>query len=189
MGLAINHNVDAYTWDCDGMGIALTEDVNRVFKGHKTILSMFKGSEGVDMPDAIFSSVLDSGIRDQKTNKEALRNKRAQYYLELRKRMYKTWEAVNGAYHDPDKLISFDSGIELLPKLRSELCRMPIKPNGNGLFELYTKDQMKQKFKFQSPNLADCLMMLMRTPHKPIEYDNVMPMPRKRMCTSMRSIP
>jgi len=52
---------------------------------------------------------------------------------------------VHKEYHDPDKLISFDSGIALLPKLRSELCRMPIKHNSNGLFQLYDKPTMKAK--------------------------------------------
>ena len=54
--------------------------------------------------------------------------------------------------------------MKLIPKLRSELCRMPIKPNSNGLFELYTKKDMKNLFKFKSPNLADSVMMLMRVP-------------------------
>ena len=69
---------------------------------------------------------------------------------------------MHGDYHDPDTLISFSSDIAALKKLRAELCRMPIKPNGNGLFELYTKQDMKTKFKFASPNLGDCIMMLMR---------------------------
>ena len=36
---------------------------------------------------------------------------------------------------------------------------MPIKPNASGLFELYTKQEMRQKLKVRSPNLADCIMM------------------------------
>ena len=58
---------------------------------------------------------------------------------------------------DPDMLISFSSECEELTGLRSELCRMPIKPS--TLFELYTKDEMRRKFKVRSPNLADCVMM------------------------------
>jgi phage terminase large subunit len=177
-GLAINQRVDAYTWDCDGMGVALNAQTAKAFKGKHTVLSQFKGSETVDNPDAIYDHVEGSQIQGQKTNKQAVKNKRAQYYYELRKRVLRTYEAINGTYHDPDTLISFDSSIDLMPKLRSELCRMPIKPNGNGLFELYTKVDMKgPKFKIESPNLGDSVMMLMRQPHKAINKQYVMPKP------------
>lgn len=180
-GLALNHNSDAFTWDCDGMGVGLNRQVTRAFKGKLTLISMFKGSEGVDNPDATFEPAEGAPVQDQKTNKDALKNKRAQYYLELRKRIKWTFEAVNGTYHDPDTLLSFDSKIKLLPKLRSELCRMPIKPNGAGKFELYTKEEMKNKFKFNSPNLADPIMMLCRTPHQPNIAKPRMPKPIRPM--------
>lgn len=178
LGLAINHNSDAFTWDCDGMGVGLNRQVTRAFNGKPTLISMFKGSEGVDLPDAIFEPTEGKApIQDQKTNKQALKNKRAQYYLQLRNRMHKTFKAINGEYHDPDDLLSFDSSLSLLPKLRSELCRMPIKPNGAGLFELYSKPELKSKFKFDSANLADSVMMLCRTPHQPNIAKVVMPRP------------
>ena len=41
---------------------------------------------------------------------------------------------------------------------------MPVKPNANGLIELYTKQVMKSRFKVTSPNLGDSVMMLMREP-------------------------
>lgn len=164
-GLALNHGSDAFTWDCDGMGVGLNAQITMAFQGKHTSLSQFKGSEGVDNPDAIFEPADEQPIANQKTTKEALKNKRAQYYFELRKRVYKTYRAVvHKEYHSPDELLSFDSSIKALPKLRSELCRMPIKPNANGLFELYTKQVMKDRFKFDSPNLADSIMMLMKTP-------------------------
>lgn len=169
-GLAINNVSDSFNWDCDGMGVGLNEQVNAAFEGKHTTITQFKGSEKVDHPDAVFMPADRTEINEQKTNKQALKNKRAQYYFELRNRVFKTFEAVNGKYRDPDELISFDSSIKLLPKLRSELCRMPVKPNGNGLFELYTKQQMKDKFKFDSPNLADSVMMLMKAPKERIEH-------------------
>ena len=166
-GLALRHGVDAFTWDCDGMGVGLNRQVTAEFSGKSTIISMFRGSEGVDNPDAIFEPADKQPVRDQKTNADALKNKRAQYYHQLRGRIYRTYRAVVfNEYHDPDTLISFSSDIAILPKLRSELCRMPVKPNGSGKFELYTKDEMKRKFKLQSPNLGDSVMMLMRTPHQ-----------------------
>jgi len=185
LDLAINHNSDAFTWDCDGMGVGGKLQVTRAFDGKPTIISMFKGSEGVDNPDAIFDPTDKAPIQAQKTNKDAIKNKRAQYYYKLRQRIYRTYEAVEKSiYHDPDTLISFDSTLPLISKLRSELCRMPIKPNGAGKFELYTKPEMKQKFKFQSPNLADSVMMLMRTPHQQNIVNFRMPRPIKpRGCT------
>jgi phage terminase large subunit len=180
-GLAINHISDAFTWDCDGMGVGLNRQVEKAFNGKHTRLSMFKGSEGVDNPDELYNPA--EGIRDQKTNKEAFKNKRAQYYFYLRDKIIRTFNAVNGEYHDPDTLISFDSSIPGLSKLRSELCRMPIKPNSNGKFDLYTKQEMKNKFKFNSPNLADCVMMLGRVPHivhrTPVRPKPIRPMGRR----------
>ena len=105
---------------------------------------------------------------DSKLNKDVFRNKRAQNYAEIAERCRKTYEAVTkGAYHNPEDLISFDSGIKCIQKLRSELCRLPLKPNGFGMIQLYTKDEMRkgvilpngQKLQLPSPNLADCVMM------------------------------
>ncbi len=181
-GLAINHVSDGFNWDCDGMGVGLNAQVTTAFKGKHTALTQFKGSEGVDFPDSIFSPADGSPVREQKKNKDAIRNKRAQYYYELRQRIYKTYLAVErGKYINPDKLISFSSEISSLTNLRSELCRMPIKPNGNGKFELYTKQEMKTKFKFNSPNLGDSVMMLMKTPVLHNFEDFVMPQPIKPM--------
>lgn len=180
--LAINHNSDAFTWDCDGLGSALNHQVSQAFDGKHVTITPFKGSEEVDFPDAIFEKADHAIIVGQRTNKDALRNKRAQYYYELRNRIYRTWEAVeNKKYHDPDRMISFSGDISALPMLRSELCRMPIKPNGNGFFEMYRKDDMKTKFKFKSPNLADSVMMLMRTPPKPLSQNTYMPKPIKTL--------
>lgn len=191
-GEAIRFQSDAFAWDGDGMGIALAEQMGADFQGKQTILSVFRGSESPDFPDAVYRSATEftptensnSPVVNQKTNADAFRNKRAQYYFELRDRCYRTYRAVvHGEYHDPAKMISFDSSIELLSKLRAELCRMPIKPNGNGLFELYTKQEMKSKFKMASPNLADSVMILMRyVPQvraKPVIPRPMRPMGRK----------
>jgi phage terminase large subunit len=87
-------------------------------------------------------------------------NLRAQCYLKLRDRVYRTFKAVSeGKMTNPDELISFASTCENLTTLRAELCRMPIKPRRDGLFELYTKKEMREKFKVRSPNCADTLMM------------------------------
>jgi phage terminase large subunit len=163
VGQAIQQGVDQYTWDCDGMGIALAEQTSADFDGKRTKIVSFRGSEAPDNPEAIYKPAMKSPVDSQKTIGDSFKNKRAQYYFELRDRCYRTYRAVTtGEYHDPDTLISFSSDIAVLKKIRAELCRMPIKPNGNGLFQLYTKDEMKTKFKIKSPNLGDSIMMLMR---------------------------
>ncbi|QZA71247.1 terminase large subunit [Pseudomonas phage AH02] len=180
-GEAIQYQSDNFSWDGDGMGIALTEQMGTDFNGKNTSLTVFRGSESPDYPDAIYAPSMVSPVAHQKTNRDTFKNKRAQYYFELRDRCYRTYRAVvHGEYHDPAKLISFDSSIELLHKLRAELCRMPIKPNGNGLFELYTKAEMKTKFKMASPNLADSVMILMRHVHQ-VKAAPVIPRPMRPM--------
>ncbi len=180
-GLANSHRADYFTWDADGMGCALNEQISQDFNGKHTRLAAFKGSESPDNPEAIYNPAMKSTIEDQKRVKNVMKNKRAQYYTELRDRMYRTYRAViHKEYADPDLMISFDSNIALLSKLRAELCRMPIKPNGSGLVELYTKPEMKTKFKFASPNLGDSVMMLMRfTP--PAINKVVLPKPIRAM--------
>ncbi len=180
-GLAIKNNSDAFIWDCDGMGVGLNRQIATAFNGKATRLEQFKGSGAVDFPEAIFENIGDGGatVLNQVTNKQALKNQRAQYYFELRKGIYNTFLAINGKYIDPDKLLCIDSNIDELPKLRSELCRMPVKPNSNGLFDLYTKVEMKNKFKFDSPNLADSVMMLMKTPMKINQGVGLRPQPIK----------
>lgn len=180
-GEAIAFGCDQFSWDGDGMGIALGEQMGIDFYGKPTALHVFRGSESPDYPDSLYSSAFSTdaaaSISSQKTNKNCFRNKRAQYYFALRDRCYRTYRAViHGEYHDPSALISFDSSIDILNKLRAELCRMPIKPNGNGLFELYTKEEMKSKFKMASPNLADSVMILMR--HVAVQAERIQ-MPRQ----------
>lgn len=178
-GLAIAHNADAFTWDCDGLGLALKKQVARAFAGKSTKIAQYKGSEGVDFPNMIYEPVGQNPndtvrIQDQKTNKQTFKNKRAQYYADLRDKIHRTFEAViKKKYHDPDKMISFSSKILAMTQLRSELCSMPIKPNRNGLFELYTKEDMKRLFKLPSPNLADSVKMLGRVPRETLTAGNV----------------
>jgi phage terminase large subunit len=161
--IAIKQQVDAFSWDSIGMGAGLAEQFARDFDGKHVRISMFNGAESPDFPDSIYKPAIKASVQDQKTNKQVFRNKRAQYYFELRDRIYNTYRAVvHKEYGDPDAMISFCSEIPLISKLRAELCRLPIKHNGNGLNELYTKEEMRSKFKIASPNLADAVMQTMR---------------------------
>ncbi len=162
-GIAINHQSDLFTWDCDGLGLSLKRQVNDAFQGIKCEARMFKGSMAVDNPDAIYEP-MDS-IHRPKTNRESFKNKRSQYYWLLRDRFYKTYRAVvHGDYIDPDELISISSDIEDIAGLRSEVCRIPLKPNPNGLIQIMSKQEMWDKHQIQSPNRADAMMMSMEIP-------------------------
>lgn len=175
--LATARKVDTFTWDCDGMGVALNRQFGTSFHNTKIAVSMFKGSESPDLPDAPYDYTSMTAIQNQKTWKEVCKNKRAQNYLRLRERIYKTYRYVVFNEHcDIEDLISFDSNIQCLDKLRSELCRMPVKPSTNGFFELYTKEVMKTKFGLTSPNLADSVMMLMK--HIPVVNNTPYRMPK-----------
>jgi phage terminase large subunit len=163
---AIERQCDLFTWDCDGMGVSLRRQVGRAFSGKRIDYVMFKGSEGVDNPRATFQSDGARGRDRNRTNAEALKNKRSQYYWALRDRFFNTYQAVvHKKYIDPDKMISLSSEIENMEQLRSEVCRIPLKPNGNGVIQIMTKQEMAKKpLCIPSPNMSDVLMMLMVPP-------------------------
>jgi phage terminase large subunit len=148
---------DYYTWDGDGLGATLKRQINKSLP--KIEHEMFKGSESPDNPDKIYMPADNDAPGNRRTNKETFRNKRAQYYWELRDRFYNTYRAINGEYVDPDDQISLSSDIKNLVKIRSELCRIPLVPNGSGRILIMGKPEMKNKHRIQSPNMADSIMM------------------------------
>jgi phage terminase large subunit len=165
--LAREHKADWFVWDGDGMGAGLKRQVANNLDSTNTKYQMFKGSlsgKGQDHADKIYQK----GYGDKSnhlTNAEVFKNNRAQYYISLADRCYNTYRCVvKGEYVDPEEMISFDSdGIESIPALRSELCRIPRKNNSNGLQQLMNKQEMKSQG-IDSPGMADSLMMLMFQP-------------------------
>ncbi len=161
LSLAKKYNVDQFVWDVGGLAVALKLQVIRAFKDTKIDYILFNGSDGVERPDDNFDGDKLYGEENKdKTNKEMLLNKRAQYFARLRMRFFNTYCAVEkGAFIDPDSLISISSEIKCLAKLRSEVCRIPSVPNGSGKFQIMSKENMLRRHRIQSPNLADALMM------------------------------
>ena len=84
----------------------------------------------------------------------------------LRDRFYNAYQAVErGEYIDPDEIISLSSDISNMSALRAEVCRIPTRPNGAGLIQIMSKEEMaRQKPPLPSPNMADSLMMSLATP-------------------------
>ncbi len=160
--MAITESVDLFTWDCDGMGVGLKREVDTWMAPKQIQTRQFRGSNSPDNKDSIYQPV--DNQQKQKTNGETFKNKRAQNYWLLRDRCYRTYRAVvHGEYSDPDDLISFSSSIKLLQKLRSELCRIPKKPNGSGLIQIMSKQDMLS-LHIRSPNMADSVMMALDNP-------------------------
>lgn len=175
---AIKCNADMFTWDCDGMGALLRRQVADGFSGKRIDFEMYKGSEGVEDPDDIYepSDYLD--LKDSRSNKQTFKNKRAQRYIKLADRFFNTYRAVVlQEYVDPDTMISISSSIECIPQMRSEVCHIPLKPSGNGLIQIMTKQEIMSKYKIPSPNIADSLKMSLITPiiktqYEPLQFES-----------------
>lgn len=174
---AINSQADYFVWDCDGLGVTLKRQVNDAMAGKKLDIVMFKGSESVENPDQAYQVIDGENLHHVKTNKQTFRNKRAQFYWRLRDRFYNTYRAVvKGEYINPDELISLSSAIDDIDGLRAEVCRIPKKPNGNGIIQIMSKVEMA-KLEIPSPNRADSMMMAMIEPDlqqdfKPINFSS-----------------
>lgn len=161
--LAINERVDMFIWDCDGMGVGLKREVNTWLSPHKMQIRQFRGSASPDNEAQIYEPIGDHDR--QKKVGDTFKNKRAQNYWAIRDRCYRTFLAVTkGQYADPETLISFSSNIKLLQKLRSELCRIPKKPNTSGFIQIMSKEEMR-KLGIKSPNMADSVMMAIDAPN------------------------
>lgn len=177
---SLTHDVDMFIWDCEGLGIGLKRQVETAFKGKKVDFKMFKGSETPWKPSQIYKPLAELGRRSkERTNQDTFRNRRAQFYWQLRDRFYATYLAVEkGKYIDPDDMISLSSeGIKDIKQLRSEVCRIPRKYNASGKIQIMSKIEMK-RLKILSPNISDSLMMSMMPPDVlsldgPMKFDTV----------------
>lgn len=168
---AILDGCDSYGYDADGLGATLRDNVAAAFNGKKTNIYAYKGSESPHNPEAEFKSQVSSLNNDSKIIlvKDALKNKKAQNIISFADRVYRTYEAVvDGKYHDPDTLVSFDSKTispEMMSKLKAEACKVPIKPGPTVQF--YTKPEMRRgitlpdgnRMVIPSPNLFDAVIV------------------------------
>lgn len=164
---AIRDNADWFVWDGDGLGAGLKRQVSDGLTGKRCKYHMFRGSlsgSGQDHADEVYLKTEDED-NNKKTYAETFRNNRAQYYMEMARRFYNTYRCVvKGEYVDPDDMISLDSdGIENMAGLRAEVCRIPLKENNTGLYQIMTKLEMK-KLEISSPNMADAIMMSLWAP-------------------------
>lgn len=156
LDVAIKENADIFRWDVGGLGLTLKRQVHDSLKGKGIQYQMFNGANSPENPNQYYQEVENS--RQQVKNKDYFYDKTAQATWYTRDRFYRTYRAVeHGDFSDPTTLISISSSISDIQKLRSETCRIPKKPNGNGLIQMMSKSEMKNKYKIESPNLWDSL--------------------------------
>jgi phage terminase large subunit len=179
LDLAIQDGADLFVWDGDGMGVSLKRQVAASLKGKAMDYEMYRGSDGVENPEDIYQDILTpENDKQKKKNKHTFKNYRAQYHWKLRDRFLATYRAVvKKEYIDPDEVISISSDIKLLPKLRAEICGIPKIPNGNGLIQIMAKKDMISKLKKKSPNIAESVIMSLKTKlpaiaHTSINFDS-----------------
>jgi phage terminase large subunit len=152
---AIMFNADEFAWDYSGIGSGMLKSIRAAFMAKKITIRAFNGAESPEDKDHPYIS--DDGKK--KTVGDVFLNLRAQRYWRLSTMCYNTYRAVvKGDYIDPDDMISFSSEIKHISRLRSELCRIPRVPRGDGVIQIMTKKEMLKK-KIPSPNMADAVMM------------------------------
>jgi phage terminase large subunit len=157
---ALGANADYFVWDGDGMGVALQQQVTQALEHKHCKPVMFRGSMSPENPDLPAPGQRDTDQK-QKSNAETYANRRAQYYDRVRIALANTYRAVvKGEYVDPDTMLCISSECRDIEQLRSELCRIPRKPNPTGKIQIVSKpDMAKEPYKLPSPNCADAVMM------------------------------
>lgn len=173
---AIIAEADVFYWDGIGVGSALKLQITQALKGKRIENKAFIGGESPDRPDDYYLPRETDTPENSRTNKQTFKNLRAQQYWALKERFFNTYRSVvKGEYVDPDTMISLSSQIPRLNEIRSEICRIPKKENGNGLIQIMSKPEML-KLEIRSPNMADAMMMAMLTPppiNHPVQVLNV----------------
>ncbi len=174
-GHARKIGADWFVWDGDGMGTGLKRQISTAFDGTRTQYHMFRGSlagSAQDNAKEIYQPA--KGDKTAKTYAGTFKNNRAQYYIALANRFKATYDfVVKGKHSDPVDMISLNSeGIDDMVGLRSEMCRIPRKPDGNGLEQIMSKIDMK-KAGIRSPNMSDAVMMTMFSPSLEADFKQI----------------
>ena len=140
-----------FVYDQDGLGLGLAREVERSLAPRNIRYEGFRGGSTPENPSAMYDG--------HRTNRDAFANRRCQAYFSLRERFWKTYQAVQGEFHDPDELIFLPKDHPLIGQLRSEICRIPVVPHPAGKIALMSKVNMKKPpYNLPSPNLADALV-------------------------------
>jgi len=111
----------------------------------------FNAGAGVKNPKAEYAPGIKNG--------EKFENLKAQAWQDVADRLRNTYNAVNkGVKFSPSELISIDSSLPKLERLKTELSTPRKSYSKRGLDMVETKEQLKKR-KVASPNLADAFVM------------------------------
>ena len=145
-------------YDSVGMGAAVKAEYNRlldekVIKPEDFEFAPWNAGAAVQRP---FDRVVPDDDESPR-NKDFFANMKAQAWWALRMRFWRTFQNITlGVMYDPDEMISIDSAIPLIQKLKKELAQPTISPNG-AMKQIVDKKPDGTK----SPNLADAIVMMM----------------------------
>jgi phage terminase large subunit len=139
-------------YDCVGLGASVKAEFNRLVD-EKIItpeeIKLVAWNAGAHVQNPFERIIPDDD--ESPINKDVFQNMKAQAWLSISRRFYKTFKAVTeGIIYPVDDLISLDSSMNLLHQLMKELAQSTSSP-GSSLKTVVNKkpDGMK------SPNLAD----------------------------------
>lgn len=111
----------------------------------------FNAAEGVANPNKFYAPTI--------TNKSKFENLKAQAWQELADRFRNTYNAVNkGMVYDVNDLISINSDIKYLERLKTELSA-PLKSESKRGLDMVERKADMVKRGIPSPNLADAFVM------------------------------
>ena len=135
----------------DSIGVGAHTGSTLKNNGVKDMYFKFNAAGAVMKPDADYSEDIK--------NREKFENLKAQAWQDVADRFRDTYNAVVKGYDiAPGQLISIDSDIENIAKLKRELSTPHKRLSKRGLDMVETKDELKKR-DIPSPNLADAFIM------------------------------
>lgn len=151
-------------YDANGLGASIKVYLDMVSVSKTLTPIQFFDAGGVDNPDEWYEQPSESNNNRGIKNKDRFQNKRSQYFAYLADRFQATYNAVHkGIYTDPSKMISINSEIKDIDKLKSELIKIKRVRGNNNYFQIQSKkDAIKEGIK--SPNMADAVKMSFANP-------------------------
>jgi phage terminase large subunit len=148
-----------FRYDSDGLGAGARGDARKINEARPRPIEAepFRGSEAVVNEDKpIPTASTNPKDKDERTNKDFFKNRKAQGWWDLRVRFQRTFRAVTeGHVYDPADLISLSSRMPSLRLLTQELSQPTYSLNGAGQVVI---DKAPDGAK--SPNYADSTMIL-----------------------------
>lgn len=148
------HDYSSFSYDADGLGAGVKGDARTINEAraklkHKRIrVAEHRGSAAVVFPEQKVKGA-DGKLLDRK-NIDYYYNYKAQCWFALRYRFQQTYRALQGMPYDKDDLISIDSKLPMLTRLKMELSQAVFKQNLAGKMLVD-----KQPEGTISPNLGD----------------------------------